>query len=199
MATESNWEGGWGVFFCLFVCIVLGFLPFCPVCQPSKISCGSKCLLSEFTRWTWCYSVYLFIFFRFQTHLLYIFFPFFRFCHGYTNKSMAICRAKIFSYDLLLNPSPGLHETVRKEKKNQQWCGIVSLGDLSLRHCTWYLDQGRVFQRGKLSGEPYRASLSSLRSSQPGGPQKVSPLWMAANPPVLHQAYTCSHLSSHTP
>lgn len=75
-----------------------------------------KLLLSDLTpRWTRHRSDFCV---GFQTHLLYIFIPFFPFCHEYTDKSMAICRAKIFSYDLLLNPSPGLRYIVRKEKKS---------------------------------------------------------------------------------
>lgn len=44
---------------------------------------------------------------------------------------MAICRAKIFSYDLLLNPSPGLRYIVRKEKKKIN-SEVASVGEISL-------------------------------------------------------------------
>lgn len=170
MANESKPEGNdarlqvtsQNTVFCLF-----SFFQFF---YPSKISYASKLLLSDLTpRWTrhrtdFCVG--------FQTHHLYIFIPFFPFCHEYTDKSMAICRAKIFSYDLLLNPSPGLRYIVRKEKKNQQWGG-VSLGDLSLslslKHCNWCCcDQGLVSRWGNYQVSHIEPPHLSTRSTTKG-------------------------------
>lgn len=99
--------------------------------------------------------------------VLYIFIPFFPFCHEYTDKSKAICRVKIFSYDLLLNPSLGLRyrEKEKEKKSTVMWHQFGRFFQTDADGVAVIKD---LFPVGKIT----RWAISSLLTCRPRNPRR---------------------------